>query len=201
MLAREPERWLAQKTIVHVKVFFDGYANAEILGGDIESLIPIINGFSQFLSKKYEDSWRSLFKHGYNDSEAFGLYFNEWRSFYSQWQQSSSASQMAKRQVRVVDISKTLNHIRSRPGMYFVYPSVSLLFSYLSGLQRSCECYTTGAHIAPDIQQFEAWLCREFSLNKACRWDRLLLVENGFNEQAAFQKFFERLDQFTRSSS
>jgi len=200
LLAKEPERWLAQKSIVHVKVFLDGFANAEVLGGDIESLVPLINGFGQFLAKKYEDSWRSLYKHGYDDSDAFDIYFNEWKSFYSQWQQSSAMSQKVKRQAQVVDISKTLSHIRSHPHVYFVYPSIGFLFSYLKGTQRSCECYTTGVNIAPDIQKFESWLCRKFALNKACRWDRLLLVENGFNEYAAFQNFFERLDEFTRSA-
>jgi len=39
-------------------------------------------------------------------------------------------------------------------------------------------------------------LSEQAPLKKLCRWDRLLLAESGFNEQAAFTRFFETLEEF-----
>jgi hypothetical protein len=204
LLQREPDRWLAQKSVLHIMAFLGGFGCSDVLGTALAPLTPLENAFGEFLFKKHGghdgNYWFELCKEGYDDAGSFELYFKDWREFYRDSQQPALMKvEIPKKPCEVVDITRTLDHIKSRPGMYFFCPSVAYLFSYLKGVQRTCECYTAGARIEPDIQQFEAWLCKRFELKNPCRWDRLLLVENGFDERAAFQQFFDSLDEFKKS--
>jgi len=204
LLQREPDRWLAQKSVLHIMAFLGGFGCSDVLGTALAPLTPLENAFGEFLFKKHGghdgNYWFELFKEGYDEAGSFELYFKDWREFYRDWQQSASMTVAIPRQTgEVVDITNTLNHIKSRPAMYFAHPSVGFLFSYLKGVQRSGDCYAPGVSIEPDIQRFEAWLCEKCELKKPCRWDRLLLVENRFDEHVAFQRFFERLDEFKKS--
>jgi hypothetical protein len=204
LLEREADHRLAHRSVLHIKAFLDGFACSDVWGRDADRLSPLINGFSAFLSEKHGgregNYWFELLKQGYDDADSFELYFKEWRDFCRGWQQPSSiAVTISEKAGEVFDVTNTLNHIKSRPGMYFFCPSIGVLFSYLKGVQRACECYPTGARIEPDMQRFEAWLSEKCELKNPCRWDRLLLVENGFDERVAFQRFFERLDEFRKS--
>jgi hypothetical protein len=198
LLEKEADRWLAQKSLLHLRSFFSGFCTAEILGKDIKRLTPLINGFASTMHQKFGGGWEVFFQKGYDDADSFALYFSEWRLFIPQWQECSVLEEIAKSGTRSIDISSILEHIRLRPGMYFSTPSVGLLFSYLSGVERAKGCYAAQAQLLPDMRTFEAWLSRG---QKLCRWDRFLLAENHFNESAAFTDFFKRIDEFKKESS
>lgn len=203
VLHREPEKWLARKTVRHVKTFLSGFLWVDAVGAEnLRRLVPLVNGFAQFLAAKYSDSFLDysedvvLSQAGYDDKESFELYFREWRAFYGEWSRSAALTSLESAPVRAVDLSKLLAHMRARLGMYLSGPSVEMLYSFIRGVQRSCECYAPGARIEPDLGAYEAWLSDQSPLKKLCRWDRLLLAENSFDEEAAVARFFETLDEF-----
>jgi hypothetical protein len=205
MIESEPEKWLARKAVLHVKAFLSGFLWMDAIGAEnLQRLVPLVNGFAQFLAAKYSDSFLdysedvALSQAGYDDEESFQLYFREWRAFCSEWNRDAALTDVATATVRIVDLSKLLSQMRAKPGMYLSGPSVGMLYSFVRGVQRSCECYAPGARIEPDFGAYEAWLSEQAPLKKLCRWDRLLLAECSFDEKAALFHFFETLDKFRK---
>jgi len=203
VLHRQSRKWLARKTMPHVRAFLSGFLWVDVIGAEnLQRLVPLVNGFAQFLAAKYSDSYLdysedlALSQAGYDDEESFELYFREWRAFYGEWSRSAALTNLEIAPVRSVDLSKLLDHMRGKPGMYLSGPSVQMLYSFIRGVQRSCECYAPGARIEPDFEAYEAWLSEQSPLKKLCRWDRLLLAEYSFDEKTALTRFFETLDEF-----
>jgi len=206
MLEREPQKWLAQRSVLHVDAFLSGFHLIATLGGvNLDPLTPLCNGFIQHLERKYggymDYNWQAaLYESGYDDEDAFFLYFQEWHGFYDEWTLTSSLKTIQTSAGSTVDLSRFLDQVKPRVGMYFPGPSIQQLYSLVRGLHRACDCYTPGARIEPDFRQYEKWLSDQAPLKKLCRWDRLLLAESGFEEQAAFTRFFETLEEFTSVS-
>lgn len=202
LLEREPLKWLARRSVLHVGTFLSGFHLIGTLGAvDLDALTPLCNGFAKFLEAKhggYPDynPQAALYERGYDDEEAFSIYFQEWRAFYDEWGRTSCLKNVGAGAGSVVDISRFLEQVKPRVGMYFPGPSIQQLYSFVRGLQRSCDCYAPGARIDPNFRDYEKWLSEQAPLKKLCRWDRLLLAESGFNEQAAFTRFFETLEEF-----
>lgn len=206
LLEREPAKWLAQKTTVQLEMFMAGFCSAETLGNEnLQLLTPLLNGFAQFLATKYSskfvdyDQSIALQEAGYDDDESFELYFREWREFYSAWAQNSGIAPLKAVARSVVDVSAVIGPIRARPGAYLRGPLLGSVYSFVSGIRRSCECYVPGAKVVPDFSAFEVWLAERAPLKRRCRWDRILVAEHAFNERAALDGFFLVLEEFQHS--
>ena len=205
LLHREPEKWLPQKTVRHIKMFLSGFLCVDIIGTEnADLLVPLVNGFARFLASKYGKYYLdysaevALCHAGYDDDESFEVYFSEWTTFYGQWSKASGLTTIENAVIPVVDLSKVLRAIKSKPNLYLLRPSIEMLYSFIRGAQRSCECYAPRARVEPNLGAYEVWLCDRSPLRKLCRWDRLLLAENYFDERAAIAKFFETLDEFRK---
>lgn len=205
LLEREPQKWLAQRSVLHVDAFLSGFHLIATLGAvNLDPLAPLCTGFTQYLERKYggymDYNWQTaVYQSGYDDEDAFLLYFKEWHGFYDEWARTSRPQSIRTGVGSAVNLWGFLDQAKPRVGMYFAGPSTQLLYSLIRGLQRACDCYNPGARIEPDFREYETWLSGQAPLRKPCRWDRLLLAESGFNEQAAFTRFFETLKDFTNA--
>jgi hypothetical protein len=202
-LEQHPGKWLARKTVLDIEIFLSGFTWVDIIGDTNSGLImPMVNGFAQFLETKYSDKYldytqtMALSEAGYDDDNACELYFREWHTFYVEFCKNHSLATLETRTVTVIDLSKRLDQMKTRPDLYSPGRSVQIIYSFVRGVQHACECYTAGARIEPDFAAYEAWLSERSPLKKLCRWDRLLLAEHYFDEQAALSGFFETLEEF-----
>jgi hypothetical protein len=206
MLEREPQKWLAQRSVLHIDAFLSGFHLIATLGGvNLAPLTSLCTGFNQHLDRNYggymDYNWQvALYQSGYDDEEAFSLYFQEWHRFYDEWARTSRPQSLGTGAGSTIALSRFLDQAKPRVGMYFPGPSIQLLYSLIRGLQRARDCYSPGARLEPDLGEYEKWLSEQKPERKICRWDRLLLAESGFNEQAAFTRFFETLEEFRSAS-
>src|SRR5262245_35347599 len=120
LLHREPTKWLARKTVPHIRMFLSAFYEVEVIGtGRSTAFIPLMNGFSQFLAAKYSgiyldyDEDVALSEAAYDDDGSFELYFTEWRAFFAEWIQTSHLTDLGNESVPVIDLSTRITFIRT----------------------------------------------------------------------------------------
>ena len=90
-----------------------------------------------------------------------------------------------------------LEKISQKPGLYLGNSSVTALRHFIVGYKFARqEIGIVPTEIELDFyQEFQPWLQRYFHIQTINSWDKILLFKY-VNEEAAFSKFFQLLDEF-----
>lgn len=86
-------------------------------------------------------------------------------------------------------ISEFLTHIRHRPGLYFGEKSLSGLYFFLTGFAMG-----SGKFEVPD--EFHNWTAYRCGFSESTAGWRNMILETVPDEERAFDRFFELLDQY-----
>ncbi len=89
-----------------------------------------------------------------------------------------------------------LSHIEKRPKMYFREVNTLALESFISGFHAGHECNSKHEECGVcEFHQFHDWVkCRLHSDKTGLSWRDLLLEH--YDDEIAFKKFFELVDEF-----
>lgn len=87
-----------------------------------------------------------------------------------------------------------LKEIRERPGMYLGRLSLNRLSAFLDG------CYFANGRIGqgpdPTFHGFRDWVVNRYNITSQHRWDSVILFIEHFDDERAYNKFFELLDLY-----
>lgn len=94
-------------------------------------------------------------------------------------------------------IYELLEAIRKRPAMYLGRPSISLLEAYLHGYCAGMQSHGLTASEALPFAAFNSWvIARLYPCERNSLWGWLILRACDGNEERAFDRFFEFLDEY-----
>jgi hypothetical protein len=95
------------------------------------------------------------------------------------------------------DVFSLLNKIQKKPGLYIGQPSVGELFMFLAGY-KAAKLEMGIKPTAEELQfyrEFQPWLQKRFSLSTTNSWAKIIQFYSK-NDQEAFDRFFELLNEF-----
>jgi hypothetical protein len=90
-------------------------------------------------------------------------------------------------------IESMLDRMRPRPGMYIGFPCLRRLAMYLEGYASALDDIGSEPYAA-FLAAFREWIYAKFGLQNR-EWSDII-IDNSPNERAAFDRFWELLDEF-----
>ncbi|WP_019500988.1 hypothetical protein [Pseudanabaena sp. PCC 6802] len=90
-----------------------------------------------------------------------------------------------------------LEKIKNKPALYIGNPSITNLRMFVLGYRFArSELNIVNTEAETDFHKnFQPWLQKRLSIRTVNAWDKLILL-TCINEQAAFEYFFQLLDEF-----
>lgn len=99
----------------------------------------------------------------------------------------------------MIGLFETLQKIKQRPGMYLGQPSITALFTFISGYEFARE--ELGIPLTQSEENFhrnfQLWLQKRFEIQTVNSWAKIILFYSR-SEQEAFDYFFELLTEFSQ---
>jgi hypothetical protein len=95
-----------------------------------------------------------------------------------------------------------LAKIHQKPGLYISMSSVSILRHFLVGYKfarQEMGVLPTEAEL-DFYREFQPWLQARLQVQTAQSWDKIILIKS-VDEKAAFETFFQLLDEFQNRNS
>jgi hypothetical protein len=173
---------------------------------------PSFQDFVFFVAEKFNErraiSWRRIILEATNEEEekAYHLFFellDEYRQRGVEVRRHSGLPSRpfgppATDRRRLLDVFNLLDDIRARPTMYLPAKSITSLRKFVSDF---LECATKLEHAfelrANQFRRFDAYVVDRLGDGRTTELpDRLILATVDDDEQAAFDRYFELLDDF-----
>jgi hypothetical protein len=93
-----------------------------------------------------------------------------------------------------VDRTEWLREIYKKPALFLGEKSVTALYAFIQGDRYAISVARMTGREIPALQQVEDRIKHQFGYPDICDARQILLLHSGFDEAAAFEKFYEFLD-------
>jgi len=204
-VSSNPDGLIIQKSLAYLQRFMSGYRNGvSIVGIKPDEGLEIWSDFEAAVHRGTGENgtvYECFYRHNYDDSEAWRDMIAELQKFVVAKNLSLEPDVTKTQVVRIKLFNDIMAGLFMRPFLYLNAPSISYLAQFMNGLLYAIRRHCVDNSIEQRMHEFERWVQRERSVHPLMRWDRVLLINSGFNEEGAFQRFKDSYGAFTNENT